>query len=155
MTTTPLRPSDLYHTGLVFEDVEAATQRLGAAGGYTFTPTIESEIKVRLASGTTTLGFAFAYSLEAPHIEIVRAVPGTLWTPAARNAPHHLGYWVDDVAATCRQMTEAGYELEACAEDDSGEPTSFAYFISPDGIRLEVVDRAALGNWSEFLAQFR
>jgi catechol 2,3-dioxygenase-like lactoylglutathione lyase family enzyme len=104
--------------------------------------------------GATTVELRFAYSLDAPHLELIQAVPGTTWTVVPGRALHHLGYWVDDLAATCRALEEQGLPLELCGGDDPAAPTRFGYHLGPDGLRIEVVDRAVIPDWPAFLAAF-
>ena len=38
------------------------------------------------------------YSRNAPRVEVIQSVPGTLWVPAVGSGIHHIGYWSDDIA---------------------------------------------------------
>lgn len=151
MTTHPLRAADLYHTGIVVPDVDAWKARMGEVAGYRWTETMSAELPVRLADGDRVLTLRFAYSLDAPHIELVQEIPGTPWTAAAPHiATHHLGYFCDDVPTTSKQLEAAGFALEACALVD-GAPAIFAYHLAPSGVRIEIVDRARMPDFSAYL----
>jgi catechol 2,3-dioxygenase-like lactoylglutathione lyase family enzyme len=150
-TGSPLSPGDLYHTGLVVADMESAAKRLTAAMGYTWTIPVEADLMVATAAGDVEVPFRFVYSLQAPHLELIQEAPGTIWTASADGAPHHLGYWVDDIVAAATQLEEAGYQLEA---RPSGEALSmFAYFTDATGVRIEIVDRAMFPDWPGFLKE--
>ena len=146
--TPALSTADLYHVGIVVTDFDGALQRLTAAGGYHWTQTMEYTVPVVTADGPAEIPFKLAYSLEAPHLEVLQEVPGSPWVSAARNAVHHLGYWADDVAATGAELERAGYLQEVRAAGD--EPV-FAYYLDPLGVRIELVNRAMFGDWDGFL----
>ncbi|MEU1342380.1 VOC family protein [Streptomyces sp. NPDC005827] len=148
--THPLRAADLYHTGIVVDDVEAWKARMSEVAGYRWTETMSAELPVRLADGDRVLNLRYTYSLDAPHIELVQEIPGTPWTAAAQNATHHLGYFCDDLTATSKRLADAGFAREACALVD-GEPSIFAYHLAPTGIRVEIVDRTRIPDLAAYL----
>ena len=114
--------------------------------GYRWTTPVEYELTVSTATGDQAVPFRFTYSLQAPHLELVQAVPGTIWSESAS----HLGYWVDDIGAAASLLEETGYRLEA---RPAGERLSkFAYYLDPAGVRIEIVDRALFPDWPGFLA---
>lgn len=148
--THPLKAADLYHTGIVVPDVEASKTRMSEVAGYRWTETMSADLPIRLADGERVLRLSFAYSLDAPHIELVQEIPGTPWTAAPRVATHHLGYFCDDVPTTSKRLEESGFALEACAVID-GAPSVFAYHLAPTGVRIEIVDRARMPDFSAYL----
>jgi Enoyl-(Acyl carrier protein) reductase/Glyoxalase/Bleomycin resistance protein/Dioxygenase superfamily len=89
--TRALKAEDLYHTGIVVPDLDAAAERFSTIAGYSFTKAIAGPVTIRTDAGQQTVDFRFAYSLQAPHIELIEEVPGTPWVAAADNAVHHLG----------------------------------------------------------------
>ena len=154
--TTPLRAADLYHSGIVVDDFDGAAARLTAATGCSWTRPLEYTVAVRIwdAGGETVdvdMPFRVAFTVGAPNLELVAAVPGTVWTETPGRAVHHLGYWVDDIAAAAAGLRRAGYTLEAAPADDTLH--TFGYFIDPAGVRIEIVDRALFPDWPGFLAQ--
>ncbi|MFI5507707.1 VOC family protein [Mycobacterium sp. NPDC051804] len=153
--THPLRPENFYHTGVVVPDLSAAAERLTAAAGYTWTTPIKGPVTIRTVSGTQTVEMQFVYSLQAPHLELIEAVPGTPWTTAKDNAVHHLGYFTDDFGATVDALQELGYALEMCHTTDGEAPSVFAYFRSPEDVRIEIVDRTVFGDLDAFLKAFQ
>jgi len=149
MTTTPLSPADHFHVGLVVPDMATAAQRVTAATGYTWTKPIEAHLRVTTSDGEHEMPFSFVYSIQAPHLELIQEVPGTIWSAPSGGAAHHLGFWTDDLAATARGLQSAGYRLEACPSGD--DLTMFAYLLDPAGIRIEIIDRALFPDWPRFL----
>jgi hypothetical protein len=146
----PLRATDLYHTGIVVPDIEVWKTRMTETAGYRWTETLSADLPVRLAEGDRVLPLRYAYSLDAPHIELLQEIPGTPWTSAERMAIHHLGYFCDDVPTTSKRLAESGFALEACAVVD-GAPSIFAYHLSPSGVRIEIVDRARIPDFDAYL----
>jgi catechol 2,3-dioxygenase-like lactoylglutathione lyase family enzyme len=142
----------LYHTGLVVPSLKDAAQRFSAMAGYSWTKPIAGPVTVRTDAGAQTVDMAFVYSLEAPHLELIQEIPGTPWTHDG--GAHHLGYFTDDFAATATALTETGYRLELCHTDDGETPSMFAYYLSPDGVRIEIVDQHVFGDFAAFLKAF-
>ncbi|MET7473826.1 VOC family protein [Streptomyces sp. NPDC005648] len=146
----PLSAADLYHTGIVVPDIEAWKARMAEVAGHRWTETMTGDLRIRTADGERPLLLRYAYSLDAPHLELVQEIPGTPWTAAERIATHHLGYFCDDVPTTSKRLAEAGFPLEACAVVD-GEPSLFAYHLDPSGVRIEIVDRALIPDFDAYL----
>jgi catechol 2,3-dioxygenase-like lactoylglutathione lyase family enzyme len=144
-----MNPADCYHTGLVVEDMAAAAARLTEAMGYQWTKPVESTLSVTTADGDVEVPFCFVYSVNAPHLELIQEVRGTIWTAPVDGGAHHLGYWVDDIAAAAAQLERAGYRLEARPSGDT--LSMFAYYTDPGGVRIEIVDRALFPDWPGFL----
>ena len=149
MTAPPLAITDCYHVGLVVPDLDAAAASLTAVSGYSWTKPVEATLSVTTTDGDVEVPFKFVYSIEAPHLEVIQEVPGTIWSAPATGAAHHLGYWVDDLGSAARGLEAAGYRLEARPSGD--ELSSFAYYLHPTGIRIELVDRALFPDWPGFL----
>jgi catechol 2,3-dioxygenase-like lactoylglutathione lyase family enzyme len=143
--SAPFGPGDFYHVGIVVPDIDAAAERLTQTAGYRWTKPVEYSLAVTTAAGDFELSNRFVYSVQAPHLELVQEVRGTIWTAPA----HHLGYWVDDIATAAAQLEQAGYTQEA---RPAGEVLSkFAYYTDPVGIRIEIVDRALFPDWPGFI----
>src|SRR5262249_5438429 len=86
-----VNPMDCYHTGLVVDDMAAAAERLTTAMGYQWTKPVEATLSVTTAGGDVEVPFRFIYSVNAPHLELIQEVPGTIWTAPTGGAAHHLG----------------------------------------------------------------
>lgn len=149
--TLPLNASDLYHTGIVVPDLDAEMARLGEMAGYRWTTPMSNSVTVRIGADVRRVEMSFVYSLQAPHIELIQAVPGTPWVSAPGNAVHHLGYFTDTFNETADALQRSGFQLEVTADSPSSQPSLFAYFVDAAGIRIEIVDRAVVGDWATFL----
>jgi hypothetical protein len=134
--------ANLFHTGIVVDDLEAAKAEYGEALGVTWH---DGGAKVRMisADGARTVRSAYALSIEGPHhVELVQSIEGTVWTAAAPGQAHHLGYWVDDVTAASATLVERGavpIVAIAMAED---RPPLCAYLRTANGLCVEIVDLA-------------
>jgi catechol 2,3-dioxygenase-like lactoylglutathione lyase family enzyme len=138
-----VKAADLFHIGIVADDFEATEATLSAVLGYEWTADMGGPLEVRLPSGDTVVDMRCAYSTTTPRVEVVQAVPGTLWQPTPGGAGvHHVGYWSDDVAADAAALGAEGYELEA-SRTLPGVGLFFTFHRSPTGFRVELVTRAA------------
>ena len=149
--TATLRSDDLYHTGIVVPDLEAAMARFTALAGYRWISPMSYKLPFRTTAGTSDLTSTIVYSVQAPYLELVQEVPGTPWTAAPGNAVHHLGYFTDDLAATAQQLEANGYSFEMTADMPGTELALFAYYIDPVGTRIEIVDRALFPDFPAFV----
>jgi hypothetical protein len=140
-----VKADDLFHIGVVAEDLDATTAALSTLLGYGWTPTMGGPLELTLpGTGDTVLDIQCAYSTSLPRLEVVRAVPGTMWEPVPGGGVHHVGYWSDDVAADAAALEEQGYELEASRRTPGGGAgLFFTFHRSPIGFRIELVTRAA------------
>ena len=134
--------ADLFHTGIVVDDLEAAKVELGEALGVTWHDG-GAEIRMIGDDGAQTVRSAYALSIEGPHhVELVQSIEGTVWTATGPGQAHHLGYWVDDVAATSAALVERGaVPIVAIAMADD-RPPMCAYLRTKNGLCVEIVDRA-------------
>ncbi|OBI45000.1 VOC family protein [Mycobacterium colombiense] len=151
MTEFALRPEDFYHTGIIVSDLDAAMARLSALAGYRWITPVSYTLPFRTTSGTQEVTSTFVYSLQAPHIELIKEVPGTAWTAAPGNAIHHLGYWTDDLAESAKRLEDTGFTFEATADTAPPDLALFAYYVDAAGTRIEIVDRALFPDFPAFL----
>jgi catechol 2,3-dioxygenase-like lactoylglutathione lyase family enzyme len=145
MSGNPLTPADLYHTGFIVGDIDEARDNLTKVAGYSWTDLMDVTLPVTTPHGESEIPFKVVYSLEAPHLELIQEVPGTLWTRSGTTAAHHVGFWVDDLRSTARFLENAGYRQEARLTGDG--LSLFAYYVDVSGVRIEIVDRAIAANW--------
>lgn len=154
MTAFALRPEDFYHTGIIVPDLDAAMARLSALAGYRWITPVSYTLPFRTTAGTHEITSTFVYSLQAPHVELIKEVPGTAWSAAPGNAIHHLGYWTDSLAETAKILEDNGFSFEATAGTagpSSGDLALFAYYVDAAGTRIEIVDRALFPDFPAFL----
>jgi hypothetical protein len=112
-------------------------------GPWFISPMRPGGLQVRTAAGRAVVELRVAFTLAGPmHVELLQAVPGTVWELRERAYLHHTGYWVaaDRLASLSHQLDAAGMAREAGRWDDSGEPVGWAYHSWPTGGRIELVE---------------
>jgi hypothetical protein len=133
---------DQFHLGIVTADIEATKEALNWVFGYRWGPEIGGKSQVELSGGLCEVSLRCAYSVTEPRLEVIRAIPDTLWEPVAGSGIHHLGYWSDDVAADAAALESHGYVVEAMRRGPDGQPF-FAFYRSDKGFRVELLSRTA------------
>jgi Glyoxalase/Bleomycin resistance protein/Dioxygenase superfamily len=146
-----LKPEDFYHTGIIVPDLDAAMARLSALAGYRWITPLTYTLPFRTTTGTHELSSTFVYSLESPHLELIKEVPASPWAAAPGNSIHHLGYFTDNLADTARILEDNGFTFEATADVSPPDLALFAYYSDAFGTRIEIVDRALFPDWPGFL----
>jgi hypothetical protein len=146
-----LRPEDLYHTGIVVPELDAAMAGLSALAGYRWIAPLTYTLPFRTATGTRELTSTIVYSVQSPHVELLQEVPESPWTAAPGNAVHHLGYFTDNLAETGRMLERNGFTLEMTADVSPPDLALFAYYVDAFGTRIEIVDRALFPDFPAFL----
>jgi catechol 2,3-dioxygenase-like lactoylglutathione lyase family enzyme len=142
-----------YHVGIVVPDVAAARARLTEQLGVTWGPVLHlDDVAYRDGSGwDLLLPTTFCYSLGQPALELIEAVPGTVWERNEHSNLHHIGIWSDDLVGDGAVLTGAGCPLQLAGRDGDAAPASFAYHRDDVlGVRIELVD-AALRETMAFL----
>jgi len=126
--------TDLYHTGLVVDDIHGAMASLGAAFGVEWTEPIHTTTPVRTRAGVVERESIVSFSRGAGHhLELIQQVFGGVWVPADGSPRlHHLAFWVDDLAAESARLTELGMPVCVTGLGD-GPVASFAYHDAGQG----------------------
>jgi lactoylglutathione lyase len=137
-----VKPENLYHTGIVVDDLDATLDWFTKVAGYRWTDVVEVDQVAETPEGEVTIRMRMAYSGADPRLEIIRTVPGTIWVPADSGV-HHVGYWSDDVESDLATLEANGmrYEVKSFNPDGSGA-LLWAYCKSSTGPRIELVSRA-------------
>ncbi|MYB09145.1 MAG: VOC family protein [Acidimicrobiia bacterium] len=145
---------DFYHFGIVVTDLDAAMAEWSAIHGFEWAPVQHREFMVRQPNGVVLADFRFTYSIAGPpHIEFIKAAPGTVWDPSTAGGVHHLGYWSHDLVADAQRLAEAGYEPLSSYDSADGRPLGFTYHWLPTtGLRVELVDAARRQDFLNWLA---
>jgi hypothetical protein len=136
-----VRAEDQFHVGIVVGDVPSALAGLSELFGYEWCDEMGGPTPMTVPAGDAVVDLRFAYSRTTPRLEIIRAVPGTLWEPAPGSGIHHLGYWSDDVVADSAQLVQRGCVMEAIGRPADGTPPHWTFHRSPTGPRIELVSR--------------
>ena len=151
-----LRIADAFHTGFVVEDLESAKDELSEQFAVTWTAVEDRDLTLRGQGGVTRVQLRFTYTTEGPHrLELLEAVPGTVWEPAGPGlhgpiTAHHIGVWCDDLVDCSGAMAAAGAPLLATYAGAGLHPVGFAYHRLESGLLVELVDaarRPAFERW--------
>ena len=132
-----LRAENLYHTGLVVDDIDAARRWYAQAAAYVWGPTVAGEQVIELAGSERRIRMTVAYSVSEPRLELIQSVPGTIWVPTNAGV-HHLGYWSEDVDADLSRLLQQGAEFEAKSIGPNGAAL-WCYCRHPANGRIELV----------------
>lgn len=149
-----------YHLGFVVIDLEEAMPRYERLLGVRFR---EPATRVLFAGegedlrepGSAGLAVHYTYSTtpEPPHLELLQALSGPVFGPQGGEGFHHVGVWVEDVAATQRAQREAGIETEGRYFDEDG--VERVWFAAVDGVRGEFVNAAVRPAAEAFFAGWK
>ena len=94
-----------FHVGVVVPDLEAAMAELGPAIGADWSGPLEREV------GEWVVRATFAQTAP-PYVELIEAVPGSVWEATPGAPIHHMSYWSDDLDADGVRLEAAGMALE-------------------------------------------
>lgn len=134
---------ELYHVGIVVQDIEQASADLSAAVGVEWQHSPgPALVEIWTPGGTREVEFCAVYSKAAPMmLELVRAVPDTIWHTGSPGDVHHLGYWADDIEERAAELEDKGFTRVA-----SGGyleyPLLWVYHQRGGGPYIEHVSRA-------------
>lgn len=134
-----MKAEDQFHLGIVTDNLDESLAQLSALFGYQWCEQMGGPTKVSRPDGDTVLDLQFAYSMSTPRLEVIQAVPGTMWEPADSGI-HHIGYWSDDVPADSAELVRHGMALDAAGLDPNGAPY-WVFHRSATGPRIELVSR--------------
>jgi catechol 2,3-dioxygenase-like lactoylglutathione lyase family enzyme len=107
----------IWHIGIAVPDLERGQQELGDVFGVRWRPTRVRKLTLSDGAGRRhEVECHVAFSLGGPFaVEVWQAVPGTPLAAPKAGGVHHIGYWVDDVAAEARRLHALGYPTYATA----------------------------------------
>jgi Glyoxalase/Bleomycin resistance protein/Dioxygenase superfamily len=145
-------PRDYFHLGMVVKDFDAAVARLGAQMGLSWSPEIRTVIQMWTRDqGVRQFQVRAVYSVEAPHVEIIRETPGSVMRHVEGRPLHHLGYWTNDLHGESAALEKAGYPRVMYAVHETGQMYGVVYHEMPGGLLLELVGRDQFADWNGFL----
>ncbi|GBE66705.1 hypothetical protein MFM001_31670 [Mycobacterium sp. MFM001] len=145
-----MKAEDLYHCGLVVDDFDAEMAFLSNVAGHRWTQDFEVDQTVEINGEIHVVPLRLAFSLTEPRLELVQAVPNTLWAPS-NSGLHHLGYWSDDIDGDITALQESHFVVEGRGLTPEGE-TLWAYCKGPTGPRIELVNRVMQPVLESFFA---
>lgn len=125
----------LFHIGLVVADMNSAKDVLSAERGIRWKDVGPRTFDLVLQGIPQTIVLHIAHSTGAtPRIELIEAIPGTIWADPHETRAHHHCYWTEDGEGLCREIESAGGDrLLGSVGDGSG------YFRLPDASIVEIV----------------
>jgi hypothetical protein len=138
---------DVFHVGVVVADLDTAMTTIGENLGIRWAPVQERTQTVRRGDGELRQEtIRFTYSIEGPpHLELIDSASDAVWATTPPGGLHHIGAFADDVTLP----PGGGMTLEF-GGGDGPKPVGFAYYTSPGGVRVELVDttrRADFEHW--------
>ena len=144
-----MRPVDLYHVGFVTDDFDKTLEFLSKAAGYRWANELKTDNLLVIGEAETIVPLRCTYSRDEPHVEVLQAIPGTLFSPSG-TSPHHLGYWSDDIEADLAALAAAGATIDGRGYWPDRRGPIWAFATPPGGPRIELVhsaSKASMERW--------
>src|SRR6185437_7964891 len=107
----------IWHIGIAVPDLEQGMSELGEVFGTGWRPVRIRKLTLSDAVGRPhKVECHVAFSLGGPFaVEVWQAIPGTPLDRPEGGGVHHIGYWVDDLAAEAKRLAALGYPAFATA----------------------------------------
>jgi catechol 2,3-dioxygenase-like lactoylglutathione lyase family enzyme len=107
----------IWHIGIAVPDLEQGKKELGEVFGLRWRPArVRMLTLVDMAGRTHEVECHVVFSQGGPFaVEAWQAIPGSPLEMPAGGGVHHIGYWVDDLAAEARRLDALGYPRYATA----------------------------------------
>ena len=107
----------IWHIGIAVPDLERGQKELGAVFGLRWRPARVRKLTLADAAGRPyEVECHVVFSLGGPFaVEVWQAIPGTPLDMPEAGGVHHIGYWVDDLAAEAKRLDALGYPRYAKA----------------------------------------
>jgi hypothetical protein len=140
---------DVFHVGVVVDDLTSSMATIGATLGIGWAPVQERVQIVRTGAGEVRHEpIRFTYSAAGPlHVELIESTEESVWETCPPGGLHHIGAFSDDV--TTPPSTEMTLEFGG---GDRDAPVGFAYYTAPSGLRIELVDRSRRDQFEAWFA---
>ena len=140
----PLHNLDLYHIAWVVPHLSDAMESFGSVGLRWASPVVRTVAMQTPTTEPTDISILVTYSIDDPmHVELIEHCPGSPWQMEAHGTPHHFGWWSDNLRSDIAMLVSEGHQLQAWMVGDDGQPSRFAYLLTTQGVRVELVDRKA------------
>lgn len=143
----------IFHTGYLVPDLDLAMQHYGVALGLNWAKpfTFEELPLWTPGEGLHHLRLEVIYSTEGPHhLELQKGPAGSYYDPVLRSG-HHVGIWVEDVAAAVGHQQAHGWTVQAAGTSPEDGYGAFVYLEPPGGgLTVELVStdlRPVLESW--------
>ncbi|MGB3411779.1 MAG: VOC family protein [Microthrixaceae bacterium] len=140
-----------YHVGIVVPDLDVAMASYSEVLDVDWASVQDLTVDLCDQGGCTTTPVRITYSCAGPtYLELIEAVPGTVWT--ASDEVHHVGVWTGDVDARSRELDALGYPAVAWAAGREGGRAWFAYHRVPNLGLVELVDQRSQPAFERWVA---
>ena len=130
----------IWHIGIAVPDLGQGKKELGQVFGLRWRPDRVRRLTIADAAGRPhEVECHVVFSLGGPFaVEVWQAIPGTPLDMPAGGGVHHIGYWVDDLDTSKKQLDDVGVALE---HDGSTHGGVFTYHRGKrSGLRVELID---------------
>ena len=136
---------DIYHVGIIVPDMEVAMDELGRRFGCGWRDPSTATVRVRDHGGDRILSPRVTFCDQSTPIalELIEALPGTVWHVGESSQLHHFGLYVESVQAAIDELGP-GMTLEMAGLDRDGMLAGFCYVNDSLGVRMELVERGGL-----------
>ena len=140
---------DVFHVGIVTPDIQLAMKAIGENLGIAWAPVQQRTQPVRTGAGELRdEPIIFTYSSDGPpHVELIQSTAGSVWEVTPAGCLHHIGAFAGDVTVAPGR----GMSLEF-GGGHGEKPAGFAYWLSADGMRVELVDGSRREQFSDWFA---
>ena len=145
----------IYHTGIRVPDLPTAMAEMGESLGVTWAAPVDNPGQSIWTpeDGQQSLPLKFVYSCEGPqHIELLEGPAGSIWDGREAPGVHHVGVWVDDVAAETERVLANGWRLAAAGLSPDEGYGGYTYVVPPSGTIVELVNGALLPRFETWWA---
>jgi len=107
----------IWHIGFAVPDLQESQEEFGEVFGLRWRPARVRRLTLADAAGRPyEVECHVIFSLGGPFaIEVWQAIPGTPLDVPEGGGVHHIGYWVDDLAAEAKRLGGLGYSGYATA----------------------------------------
>lgn len=145
--TFALHPAQLFHFGVVCEDIDATMAEMSACLGVTWRGGRLTRMELCIFGEARSVEMRIAHTVEGPpHLELIQALPDSPWSAPAAVGAHHLCYWSEQPRAVIASLEAAG------AMRALGRPgDARGYFRLPGGALVEVLDAETRGRLSSWI----
>ncbi|MBC2653420.1 VOC family protein [Novosphingobium flavum] len=146
---------EIFHHGLIVDDLAAAMARVGAAAGTEWTAVRKFDpLPVWTPDeGRGEIRLTVAYSCEGPlRIELVESVPGTPYDRLRAFGRSHLGVWVESVGAAVETLLAQGWHVLVAGAGPRHGYGSMAYLGREGSPVIELVGTELRGFMAEWWA---
>jgi Glyoxalase/Bleomycin resistance protein/Dioxygenase superfamily len=134
--------------GMVVEDLDAGIAELTPLLGCDWQIIRDGETLVpyRTPTGVRELPVRGAETLTGPpYLELLQAIPGSVWEPRGTSYLHHVAYEVPDLPVAADEVERMGYQL-LLTQVGPERLHGFGLYRAPSGGLYEIVDAAAIAR---------